>query len=162
MSYATIADLKALSGDDQIADNDDRALRLLAYADAKIDEYCGRTFPIAPATTVLVIVTAVAGAMAARSWVNPKGANAINDVAGISTLQTSWGSSGPVPSVPLALRASEKDDLSNYKVRRSGIGTIATERPLTPSQEFYVGSSATYLDVVGGGDPFPWPNPDAL
>lgn len=162
MSYATIADLKALSGDDQIAADDARALLLLQYADAKIDEYCGRTFPIAPATTVPVIVRAVAGAMAARSWVNPTGAASINDTAGISTLQTSWGTGRAVPSVPLALRASEKDDLSNYKVRRSGIGTIATERPLTPSQESYVGSSATYLNVVGGGDPFPWPNPDAI
>lgn len=162
MSYATIADLKALSGDDQIAADDARALLLLQYADAKIDEYCGRTFPIAPATTVPVIVRAVAGAMAARSWVNPTGAASINDVAGISTLSTSWGSGQAVPSVPLALRASEKDDLSNYKVRRSGIGTIATERPLTMSQLQFAMGGVSYIGVADGGDPFPMPDPDAL
>lgn len=155
MTYATIDDLKAASGDDQIAANDPRALRLLQFADAKIDEYCGQSFPATEGGTVPLIVTAVAAAVAARAWTNPEGAQYKTDTAGPSTLTTGWGSGQAVASVPMALRASEKDDLSRYKIRRSGIGTIATERPVPASAERYMG-------VAGGGKPFPWPDPDAL
>jgi|GEM_PF-4795103 len=130
MTYASIDDLKAASGDDLIEADDARALRLLQFADAKIDEYCGRTFPVAPSTEVPLIVTAVAAALAARSWVNPTGAQSVTDTAGPSTLHTSWGAGQAVASVPMALRASEKDDLARYKVRRSGIGTITTYTPV--------------------------------
>lgn len=131
MTYATIDDLKAASGDDQIAADDARALRLLAFADAKIDEYCGQSFPIIDGGEVPLIVTAVAASVAARAWTNPTGAQSTTDTAGPSTLSTSWGSGQSSASVPLALRASEKDDLTRYKVRRSRIGTIATERPIS-------------------------------
>lgn len=130
MSYATIDDLKATSGDDQIASDDTRAIRLLQFADAKIDEHCGQSFPIAPATTVPLVVVAVAASLAARSWTNPSGALATTDTALTSTLATTWGSGQATASVPMALRASEKDDLARYKVRRSGIGTIATYAPV--------------------------------
>lgn len=155
MSYASIDDLKAASGDDQIAEDDERALRLLEFADAKIDEYCGQTFPISPATEAPLIVTAVAAAVAARAWTNPTGAQSTTDTAGPSTLSTSWGTGQSSASVPLALRTSEKDDLARYKVRRSGIGTIATERPISVSE-------TNYMNVAGGGKPFPWPNPDTM
>jgi hypothetical protein len=156
MSYASIDDLKAATGDDQIAEDDTRALRLLEFADAKINEYCGQTFPIEPSTDVPLIVVAVAAAVAGRAWTNPAGAVSTTDTAGPSSLTNNWGGGGQAsPSVPLALRASEKDDLARYKVRRSGIGTIATENPISVAAE-------NYVQVAGGGKPFPWPNPDAL
>lgn len=155
MSYATVDDLRVASGDDQIADDDARAVRLLEFADAKIDEFCGQSFPLVEGGDVPVIVVAVAAAVAARAWLNPSGAQSVTDTAGPSTLSTSWGASQSVASVPLALRASEKDDLARYKVRRSGIGTIATERPISLQAE-------TYLEVSYGGKPFPSPDPDWL
>lgn len=155
MSYATIADLRAASGDEDIADGDARALKLLEFADAKIDAYCGQSFPLTTGGEVPVVVVAVAAAMAARAWTNPSGAQSVTDTAGPSTLATSWGSGQRSASVPLALRASEKDDLTRYRVRRNGIGTIATERPLPLSAELYVNDA-------GGGKPFPWPDPDML
>jgi hypothetical protein len=154
MSYASIDDLKAVSGDDSIADDNARALRLLQLADAKIDEYCGQSFPLTQDGEVPLIVTAVAAAVASRAWLNPAGAVSVTDTAGPSALATNFGG-GNHPSVPLALRTSEKDDLARYKVRRSGIGTIATENPISQSAE-------NYVQVAGGGKPFPWPNPDAL
>jgi hypothetical protein len=55
----------------------------------------------------------------------------------------------------MALRASEKDDLSAYKVKRSGLFTIATERPVEVTD-------AIWRDTTDGGKPFPWPNPDDM
>lgn len=154
-SYASIDDLKAASGDDSIAADDPRAIRLLEFADAKINEYCGQSFPTTEGGAVPLIVTAVAAAVAARVWVNPSGAQSTTDTAGASTVSTSWGAGQSVASVPMALRASEKDDLSRYKIRRSGIGTIATERPIAAPAE-------RYMAVADGGKPFPWPDPDTL
>jgi len=152
--YATIADLSAVTGD-SIAENDARATRLLQFASAKINDFCGQAFPIAPATEVPLTVVAVCAAMAARSWTNPSGAQSVEMIAGPSTLSTSFGSGQTTASVPMALRASEKDDLSPYKVKRSGISTISTYRPVPCEDLLFVNPS-------DGGKPFPWPNPDVL
>lgn len=154
MTYASIDDLKAATGED-IAADDARAIRLLEFADAKIDSFCGQSFPISPANQVPLIVTQIAAAVAARAWLNPAGAQSTNETAGPFGFSTTFGQSQATAAVPLALRASEKDDLAQYKVRRSGIGTIATERPIERAEE-------NYLNVTGGDKPFPWPNPDYL
>lgn len=154
-AYATVADLRAATGDDTISDNDQRALTLLKWASAKVDEFCGRSFPLEGSDTVPTIVQQIVATVAGRAWVNPSGAQEVNEAAGPFSFASSFGSGQAVASVPLALRASEKDDLARYKVRRSGIGTLATYRevPVAP---------ATYVNPVDGGKPFPWPNPDAL
>ena len=154
-AYATIADLKAATGDEAIADGDPRATRLIEFASAKIDEYCGQVFPIAPATEVPLIVAAVCATVAGRAWTNPGGAQAANETAGPFGFATTFGTGQSTASVPMALRASEKDDLARYKVRRSGIGTIATYRPIEIQE-------VNYLNPSDGGKPFPWPNPDDL
>lgn len=154
MSYASIADLRAATRD-EIAEDDAVALRLLEFADAKIDEFCGQKFPIAPATEVPTIVVAVAAALAGRAWSNPNGAQSVSETAGPFSQGMTFGSGQNTASVPMALRASEKDDLARYKVRRSGIGTIATYRPVPVAH-------TNYLNVAGGDKPFPWPNPDEL
>lgn len=154
-SYATIDDLKAATDDPDIAANDARAVKLLEWASAKIDEYCGQTFPIVEGGTIPMIVVQVAATVAGRAWANPNGAQSASETAGPFGFNTSFGSGQAVASVPMALRTSEKDDLSRYKVRRSGIGTIATYRPVPAA-------STNYVDVVGGDKPFPWPNPDEL
>jgi hypothetical protein len=152
-SYATVADLKAATGDDTIADDDARALRLIEFASAKIDAFCGQTFPTTEGGTVPLTVTAVCAAMAGRAWTNPAGAQSTTDTFGPFTFGTGYGSNQPSASVPMALRTSEKDDLGPYKISRSGIGTIATYRPV-PVEALH------YLNPSDGGKPFPWPNPD--
>lgn len=154
-AYASIDDLKAATGDDQIETNDARAKRLIEFASAKIDEYCGRTFPTTEGGEIPLIVTAVCAALAGRSWTNPGGAQSSSESAGPFAFATTFGSSQNTASVPMALRASEKDDLAAYKVRRSGISTIATYRPV-PLPE------TNWRDTSDGGKPFPWPNPDEL
>lgn len=154
-AYADIDDLKAATGDDTIASNDARATRLIEFASAKIDEYCGQTFPVTPATEVPLIVTAVCAALAGRAWSNPAGAQSTNETAGPYGFSTTFGTGQATASVPMALRTSEKDDLSAYKLRRSGVGTIATERPISEQ-------ATNYLNTSDGGKPFPWTNPDDL
>lgn len=154
-SYATIDDLKAATDDDSIPAEDARATRLIQFASAKIDEYCGQSFPVVEGGEIPLIITAVCAAVAGRAWTNPSGAQSTTDTAGPSTLATTFGTGQSTASVPLALRASEKDDLARYKVRRSGIGTIATYRPIEQQE-------TNYLNPADGGKPFPWPNPDDL
>jgi phage gp36-like protein len=154
-AYATIADLKAASGDDTIAPDDARALRLIEFASAKIDEYCGQTFPTTEGDDVPLIITSVCAAVAARGWLNPAGAQSTSETTGPFGETTTFGAPMATSSVPMALRASEKDDLSNYKIRRSGISTISTYRPV-PIPE------VRYLETSDGGKPFPWPDPDYL
>lgn len=154
-SYATVDDLIAATGDDEIVADDKRALKLLEWASAKIDEYCGQNFPIAPANDIPMVVVQITATVAGRAWTNPTGAQSENATAGPFGFATTFGSGQSVASVPLALRASEKDDLTRYKVRRSGIGTIATYRPVPINDTNCIGTS-------DGGKPFPWPNPDDL
>lgn len=154
-AYATIDDLKAATGDDQIPANDARAKRLIEFASAKIDAYCGRTFPVKEGDPVPVLVTAVCAAMAGRAWSNPGGAQSESETAGPFGFATTFGSGQGTASVPMALRASEKDDLAAYKVRRSGISTIATTRPV-PLPE------TAWQPTSDGGKPFPWTPPGEL
>jgi len=154
-SYATIDDLKAATGDTDIADDDPQAQRLIEFASAKIDEFCGQTFPTTTDGDIPLIVTAVTAAMAGRAWQNPGGAQSKSETAGPYGFATTFGTGQSTASVPLALRASEKDDLARYKIRRSGVSSIATYRP--------VGLEALhYLNPSDGGKPFPWPNPDDM
>jgi hypothetical protein len=154
-AYATIADLRAATNDPSIPDSDPIATRLIQFASAKIDEYCGQSFPTTEGGVVPLIVTSVCAAVAGRAWQNPGGAQSTTESSGPYTFGTTFGSGQSSASVPMALRASEKDDLSRYKVRRSGISTIATYRPVPLSAE-------RYLNPSGGGKPFPRPNPDEL
>lgn len=153
-AYATIDDLKAATGDKDIDADDAQALRLLEFATAKIDEYCGQTFPLVEGDPIPLIVTAVCAAVAGRAWQNPGGAQSTSETDGPFGFATTFGT-GQVASVPMALRASEKDDLARYKVRRSGIGTIATYRPVPVTSTNWIGTSDE-------GKPFPWPNPDDM
>lgn len=154
-SYANIDDLKAATDDSTIAADDARAKRLIEFASAKIDEYCGQTFPLTEGGEIPLIVTVVCATLAGRAWTNPMGAQSMTDTAGPMGFATTFGSGQSVASVPMALRTSEKDDLSRYKVRRSGIGTIATERPISVQE-------TNYLNTTDGGKVFPWTNPDDL
>lgn len=152
--YATVADLRAATRDSEITDDDATAIRLLQFATAKVIDYCGQTFPRDGVDEgVPLTVTAVVSALAARAWINPGGAVKTSETTGPFSASSDFGTANA--SVPMALRASEKDDLAAYKVRRSGISTIATYRPVERL-------TTTYRDVAGGGKPFPWPDPDLL
>ena len=155
-AYATIEDLKAETDDDGIPANDPRAVRLIEFASAKIDEYCGQTFPIAPATEVPLIVTSVCVAMAGRAWKNPSGAQSTNETAGPYGFATTFSTGSQSTAFSsMAPKLDEKDSLARYKVRRSGVGTIATYRPIEQQE-------INYLNPSDGGKPFPWPNPDDM
>lgn len=154
-AYATIADLQAATNDPSIPDDDPIAQRLIQFASAKIDEYCGQSFPTTEGGAIPLVVTSVCAAMAGRAWQNPGGAQSTTETSGPYAFATTFGSGQSTASVPMALRSSEKDDLARYKVRRSGISTIATYRPVPIS-------GARYLNPSDGGKPFPWPNPEEL
>ena len=155
-AYATVDDLKAATDDDAIAADDARALKLLEWASAKIDEYCGQTFPIDPATEIPTIVTVVCASIAGRAWQNPGGAQSVNDTAGPFGFATTFGTGAQSAAFSsMAPKLDEKDALARYKVRRSGVGTIATYRPIEQQE-------TNYLNPSDGGKPFPWPNPDDL
>lgn len=133
MALAEISDIEARLGHTLTADELLRAPGLLDEASALVEGYCGRTFPIPPATDVPSAVVVVVSKLAAR------GLSTAGDVADVSANQYTagpfqWQQSFAGDGSRMWIGSAEKLMLKPYRISMRSI-PLVSERDNTVAVE---------------------------
>lgn len=146
MALPALADIDALEAwtGDTIADDDPRALAVLARASALVRSECGRTW-VDDSNALEAVPEPIEGVVvqvAARVWRNPEGA--IQDVAGPFSARFSESVADG-----LYLTDTERKICAQHRLQASGLWVMSTTRSSDPYD-------TTDWTPTDGGPPFPW------